>query len=60
MADSKPKDTTKGDQAAELKRQAAVEDAVHAATHDKDGDPIPLGGAELPQPPGIKVVEGKP
>lgn len=60
MADSKPKDTTKADQEAELKRQRAVEEAVHDATHDKSGDPLPLGGAELPQPPGIKVVEGKP
>lgn len=36
-------------------RNKAVVDAVHDATHDKKGNPIPL-----PQPPGITVVEGRP
>jgi hypothetical protein len=35
-------DTTKADQAAELRRQKDVTDAVHGATHDKDGNPIPV------------------
>jgi hypothetical protein len=30
----------------ELARQKAVADAVYAATHDKDGDPIPLVAPE--------------
>ena len=47
--------------AASLARDQAVVDAVFDATHDKAGNPIPLGVAdELPQPPGIKVVAGKP
>lgn len=39
----------------ELDRQAAVEKAVHDATHDDAGDPLPL-----PRPDGITIVEGKP
>lgn len=55
MADKKePRDK---DRDAELARQQDVVDAVHDATHDKKGNPIPI---ELPQPPGIRVVEGKP
>lgn len=55
-----PTDPRQKARAAELERQKAVVDAVHAATHDANGKPIPLGVVDLPQPPGITVVEGKP
>lgn len=49
---------------AELKRQADVVQAVHDATHDSAGNPIPLGVADhlpaLPAPAGITIVKGKP
>lgn len=54
MAKTDPRDKDRAD---ELERQATVEQAVHDATHGKDGEPIPI---VLPEPPGVTVFEGKP
>lgn len=55
MASKRDQDPRDADRQAELDRQAAVEKAVHDATHDKAGKPIPIAA----NPP-ITLVEGKP
>jgi hypothetical protein len=53
-AEQRAKDRAEAEAAQEAQRQA-----VFDATHDEDGNPIPIVPPELPQPPGAKVFGGK-
>lgn len=54
--DKEPRDK---DREAEEKRQQDVIDAVHDATHDSKGNPIPIV-VEIPQSAGTRTFGGKP